>query len=117
MALKTGSFRIETRFSTYYNVIRDDFFKLPLNDTCILCAKTGIKVESYKDHIQPKKASLDLIHNNVFGLFPLNYDGIKYFITFLDNYNKALDIILPKRKSNVFVAFQLFQHRHKREDL
>ena len=47
-----------------------DLSKSPPNDACIPCAKTGMKVETHKDHIQPGRAPLDPIYSDVHGPFP-----------------------------------------------
>ena len=86
-----------------------DLSKYPPADTCGPCAKTGIKVESYKVPVQSSQAVLDLIYSGVLGPFIESYDGAKYFVTFLDNWDKLSDIILLAGKSEVLAIFQLFQ--------
>ena len=93
-----------------------DFSKLPPNDICIPCAKTGMKVKTHKDYIQPGRAFLDLIHSDIYGPFLKSDDGAKYFVTFLNDWDKASDIVLLRGKSDVLAAFQLFQRRYKRGD-
>lgn len=93
-----------------------DLSKPPPSDACGPCAKTGMKVESHKDPVQPGKAPLDLVYSDVHGPFPESYDGAKYFVSFLDDWDKSSDIILLGGKSDALAAFQLFQRRHERGD-
>lgn len=86
-----------------------DLSKSSPSDTCGPYTKTEIKVESHKAAIQLGKALLDLVYSNVYRLFPEGYDSAKYFIGFLDDWNKLFNIILLSRKSDILVAFQLFQ--------
>ena len=75
-----------------------------------------MKVETHKHLIPPGKALLDLIHLDVHGSFPDSYDSDKYFVSFLDNWDKSSNIILLGGKSDALAAFQLFQRRHKKGD-
>ena len=75
-----------------------------------------MKVETHKDPIQHGKAPLDLIHSDVHGPFLESYYGAKYFVSFLDDWDKSLDIILLGGKCDALAAFQLFQRRHKKRD-
>lgn len=86
-----------------------DLSKSSPSNTCRPYTKTEIKVESYKAPIQLGKTPLDLVYNNVYRLFPRGYDNAKYFIGFLDDWNKLSDIILLDKKSDTLVTFQLFQ--------
>ena len=64
-----------------------------------------MKVETHKDPIQPGKAPLDLIHSDVHGPFSQSYDGAKYIVSFLDDWDKSSDIILLGGKFDVLAAF------------
>lgn len=85
-----------------------DLLKLPPADACITYAKIGMKVETHRDPIQPGKAPLNLIYSDVHRSFPKSYDGAKYFVSFLDDWNKSCDIILLSKKSDALATFQLF---------
>ena len=93
-----------------------DLSKPPPSDACGPYAKTGMKVESYKNLVQPGKAPLDLVYNNVHGPFRESYNGAQYFVSFLDDWDKSSDIIFLGGKSDALAAFQLFQQRHKRRN-
>lgn len=82
-----------------------DFSKLPLNNACIPYTKTVIKVKTHKDYIQPRRALFDPIHGDIHGPFSSSYNGRKYFVAFLDNWDKASDIVLLEGKSDIFAAF------------
>ena len=93
-----------------------DLSKPPPADACPPFTRSGMKVETHKDPIQPGKAPLDLIYSDVHGLFPYSYDRAKYFVSFLDDWDKSSDIIVLGGKSDALAAFPLFQLRHERGD-
>ena len=73
-----------------------------------------MKVKSHKDPVQPSKAPLDLVYSDVHGPFPKSYNGTKYFVSFLNDWDRSSDIILLNKKSNALAAFQPFKRRHKK---
>lgn len=92
-----------------------DLSKPPPTDACPPCAKTGMKLETHKDPIEfePGKAPLDLAHSDVHGPFPQSYDGAKYFVIFLDDweYHSAKgERLMP------WLLLSFFQRRHERGD-
>ena len=63
------------------------------------------KASKYKSYIYSNKYSLDLIYSNIIKPFNYSYRGDKYFITFLDNYNKYLEIKILENKNNIYKAY------------
>ena len=50
---------------------------------------------------------LDLAHSNVWGPVPVSArGGVKYFITFIDDYSRKVWLYLIKEKSEVFIQFR-----------
>ena len=60
------------------------------------------KAGEYKSYIYFRKCLLDLVYSNIIGPFNYNYRGGKYFITFLNNYNKYLEVEILESKSNIY---------------
>ena len=75
--------------------------KDPYKSYIVIKGKAG----KYKSYIHPRKHLLDLVYSNIIGSFNYNYKRGKYFITFLDNYNKRLEIEILKAKSNIYTAY------------
>ena len=63
------------------------------------------KASKYKSYIYPRKYLLNLIHSNIIKPFNYSYRESKYFITFLDNYNKYLEIKILESKSNIYIIY------------
>ena len=63
------------------------------------------KVNKYKFYIYSRKYLLDLIYSNIIKSFNYNYKRGKYFIIFLDNYNKRLEIKVLEKKSNIYIIY------------
>lgn len=85
-----------------------DLSKLPLVDVCLFCSKAKMHVKPYKDKIKPGQYLLDLIYSNVFGPYIPSCFGVKYYVTFFDNYDKTLEVILLSSKDGVLAAYDLF---------
>ena len=63
------------------------------------------KISKYKSYIRSRKYLLDLIYFNITRPFNYSCKGGKYFIIFLNNYNKYLEVKVLKKKSNIYIAF------------
>ena len=63
------------------------------------------KVSKYIFYIYFSKYLLYLVYFNIIKPFNYNYKGDKYFITFLDNYNKRLKIEVLKNKNNIYIIY------------
>ena len=67
------------------------------------------KNTSYKSYIHLDRRSNDLIYNNIYKLITLReLDEKRYFIIFLNNFDKRFKIKIIKYKSEAFVAFRRF---------
>ena len=63
------------------------------------------KASKYKSYIYFNKYSLDLVYSNIIKPFNYNYRGGKYFIIFLNNYNKRLEVEVLENKNNIYKAY------------
>ena len=66
---------------------------------------TKSKANKYKFYIYFNKYPLNLIYSNIIEPFNYNYRGGKYFITFLNNYNKRLKVKILESKNNTYKAY------------
>ena len=58
---------------------------------------------------------MDLIHSDI-GQINENKDRFKYFITFLNDYTKVLEVEILRAKSEVFPVFRRYLIRNERGD-
>ena len=63
------------------------------------------KINKYKFYIYFRKYLLDLIYSNIIKPFNYNYKGGKYFIIFLNNYNKYFKVKDLKSKDNIYLIY------------
>ena len=77
------------------------------------CIVTKDKANEHKSYIHSRKRLLDLVHSNIIRPFNYSYRGGKYFITFLNNYNKRLEVEILESKSDVYSAYQRFAAQNK----
>ena len=63
------------------------------------------KASKYKFYIYFNKYPLDLIYFNIIKPFNYSYKRGKYFITFLNNYNKRLKIEVLESKNNIYKTY------------
>lgn len=82
-----------------------DVLKPPLINICSLCSEDKLYIDPYKVKIKPSKHLWDLIYSDVSDLYIWNFSMVKYYITFLDNYNKTLEVVLLSSKNEVLAAF------------
>ena len=66
---------------------------------------TKSKASEYKSYIYFSKYLLDLVYSNIIEPFNYSYRRGKYFIIFLDNYNKRLKIEVLESKNNIYRAY------------
>lgn len=86
-------------------------------EPCAPCAIKKAKNAPHKSHIRPGERSNDLIHSDICGpITPRGFGGGKYFITFLDDYDKRSEVEVIERKSDAFAAFKRFQLRNEHGD-
>ena len=63
------------------------------------------KANKYKSYIYFKKYLLNLVYSNIIELFNYSYKGGKYFIIFLNNYNKRSKIKVLENKGNIYIIY------------
>ena len=59
------------------------------------------KTNKYKFYIYSRKYLLNLVYFNIIKSFNYSYKKGKYFITFLDNYNKCFKVKVLESKDNI----------------
>ena len=95
-----------------------DLTKVPeAKDPCEPCTVAKGKAGEHKSHIRPGKRPLDLVHSDITGPFDRGRGGGKYFITFLDDYDKRLEVEILESKSNTYTAYQHYAARNERGDI
>ena len=75
-----------------------------------------IKQVKYTSHIRPGKRLIKLIYSDIDYIkkIKLRYE---YFIIFIDDYTKRLEIKVIKKKSDTFKTFIRYLKRNKYKDL
>ena len=78
-------------------------------ESYILYVIKKTKNTSYKSYIRSNRELNDLIYNNIYKLIIFReLDEDRYFIIFLNNFDKRFKIKIIKYKSEAFVAFRRF---------
>jgi transposase InsO family protein len=84
--------------------------------TCATCAKGKLSALSHPQAATHRATKpLELVHTDVCGPLPQSYDGFKYFVTFIDDCTRFVEVALLKQKSDVLRAFLTFQQRAEKE--
>ena len=95
-----------------------DLTKVPkAKDPYEPCMVVKGKAGKYKSHIRFGKCLLDLVYSNITRPFNYGCRGGKYFITFLDNYDKYLEVEILEVKSNAYAAYLHYTARNERGDI
>lgn len=89
--------------------------KPPPTDVCPPYSQAKMHIEPHKNKIEPGQYPLDLIYSDVSGPYIWNCFEAKYYVTFLDNYDKTSKVILLSSKDGILAAFDLFckQNKHR----
>lgn len=70
----------------------------------------------YKESKFQAKRPLELIHSDVFGpVKQASVDGMKYMVTFIDDFSRYVWVYFLKEKSEVFSKFKEFKEKVERE--
>ena len=88
-----------------------DLSKPPPTDACPPCSKAKMHVEPHQDKIEPGQFLLDLIHSDVSGPYLPSCSRAKYYVTFLDDYDKTSEVVLISSKDRELSPFDFFQKR------
>ena len=84
-----------------------DQFSSHLSIDCSTCKLGKSKCLSFPSHGSRAESCFDLIHSDVWGITPvISHAKYKYFVTFIDDYNKYTWIYFHHSKSEVFSVFQ-----------
>ena len=75
------------------------------------------KAGEYIFYIYSSKRLLDLVYSNIIGLFNRSRRGGKYFIIFLDDYNKRLEVEILESKNNIYATYLHYIARNERGDI
>ena len=63
------------------------------------------KASKYKSYIYFRKCLLDLVYSNIIRPFDYSCGRGKYFITFLNNYDKRFKVKILESKGNIYIAY------------
>ena len=85
-----------------------DLLKPLPTDACFLCSKAKMHTKPYQDKIELGQFLLNLIHIDVSGPYSPSFLEAKYYVIFLDDYNKTSEVIPLSSKDRVLSAFDLF---------
>ena len=95
-----------------------DLTKAPkAKDPCEPCTITKGKAGEHKSRIRPGRCPLDLVHSDITGPFDRGCKGGKYFITFLDDFDKRSKVEILESKSDAYAVYLRFAARNERGDI
>ncbi|GJX74265.1 retrotransposon protein, putative, ty1-copia subclass [Tanacetum coccineum] len=79
-------------------------------EKCVPCMSGKMARKPYTHQVERAKDLLGLIHTDVCGLFKImSRQGVSYFVTFTDDFNRYGYVYLFKHKHEVFETFKVFQ--------
>ncbi|KMQ84175.1 retrovirus-related pol polyprotein from transposon tnt 1-94, partial [Lasius niger] len=83
---------------------------------CEVCHMGKICQILYKKSSNRAKGKLGLVHSNICGpMSTMSIGGSKYFVTFIDDYTKYMEVFMLKNRSEVLSVFRKYMLRVKRE--
>lgn len=83
---------------------------------CETCNKCKIHQLPYNNSFTREKEKLGLIHSDICG--PMNIpslDGAKYFVTFIDDRSRYIEVAMLKKRSDVITAFKTYKRYIEKE--
>lgn len=101
-----------TNFETLKKLLN---VKMTIDKKCEICV---LGEHSRKPFNEPgKRASkiLELIHSDVCGPITTSFGGMRYFVTFLDDFSRKVFVYPMKSKGEVFSKFVEFKKRYEKE--
>ncbi|KAH9689148.1 Integrase catalytic domain-containing protein [Citrus sinensis] len=81
---------------------------LPFCEHCVTSKQHRLK---FSRSIARSKCILDLIHSDVWESPDISMGGVKYMVTFIDDYSKRCWVYPIKKKSDVFLVFKEYKAR------
>lgn len=99
--------------------LKDNNMVIGINDrlnkidrVCEVCEKSKIHQLPYKTSERREKEILGLVHSDICGpISTTSLGGAKYFVTFIDNKSRFIEIKPLKKKSDVLEAFKEYKAR------
>ena len=86
-----------------------DQFSSHISLECATCKLDKSKSLSFPSHSTHAEKCFDLVHGDVWGISQfISHAHYKYFVTFINNYNKHTWIYFFSSKSKVFSIFQIY---------
>lgn len=79
---------------------------------CEICAKCKIHVKPFKPSSSREASILGLVHSDICG--PMSTEsigGAKYFVTFIDDCSRYIEVVMLRNKSDVFQAFKDYKRK------
>lgn len=90
----------------------------PTNEkfVCEICDKGKIHQLPYKNSVNRSTSKLNLVHSDICGPFDIeSLGGAKYFATFIDDYTGYIQVVMLKKRSEIFIAFKNYKKRVEKE--
>jgi hypothetical protein len=84
-------------------------YSTPVDPICEPCIHGKQHRDPFPQHHSLSTAPLQLIHSDVHEVKVPIASGLKYWVTFIDDYSRHYTVIPLKKKSDVFLCFQVFQ--------
>ncbi|KAH9762162.1 Integrase catalytic domain-containing protein [Citrus sinensis] len=81
---------------------------LPFCEHCVTSKQHRLKFSRF---IARSKCILDLIHSDVWESPDISMGGVKYMVTFIDDYSRRCWVYPIKKKSDVFLVFKEYKAR------
>lgn len=83
---------------------------------CEVCNKCKIHQLSYKSSTKKEKERLELIHSDICSpINVLSLGGARYFITFINDMSRYVEVVMLKTRSDVITAFRAYKKRAEKE--
>lgn len=83
---------------------------------CEICNKCKIHQLPYKNSTKREKEKLGLVHSDICGPMSVpSLGGARYFVTFIDDKSRYVEVVMLKKRSDVITAFKAYKKRAEKE--
>lgn len=83
---------------------------------CEICNKCKIHQLPYKNSTKRENEKLGLIHSDICGPMKIpSLGGAKYFVTFIDDRSRHIEVAMLKKRSDVITAFKTYKKYAEKE--
>lgn len=83
---------------------------------CETCDECKIHQLPYKSSTKREKEKLGLVHSDICGPMSVpSLGGARYFITFIDDKSRYVEVVMLKKRSDVIAAFKAYKRRTEKE--